>query len=853
MMRSLYHVRESGSRAHWSTMLPRPSLRIPAQLKICGCAVALVAVSAMPAVAATFMVTKVGDTGPGSLRQAILNANASVEPDEIHFNIPGAGVQTIKPKAPLPTITSPVTIDGYTQPGAEPNTRAAGNNAKLRIQLDGSDTPAGSIGLQITAGNSTVRGLVINNFPGTGIQLGEGTNGGNVIVGNFIGTNAAGTIARGNRNGIFLFSSPGNQIGGTSPAARNLISGNTAAAITTFVTSNNVIEGNYIGTDRAGRQVVSSGDANASGIELNAVCDNNRIGGTAAGARNVISGHQRIAIFMQGTVGNVVEGNYIGTDVTGEVALGNGLNQQAGCAVCINGNRNPFGTGGGPATDNRIGGTDPAAGNVIAGYQGGGAVIFLGGSSVGDSRRANSNVIQGNLIGTNQHGTVALGNRGIGIHVQDGDDNLIGGTELGAGNVIAHSRISQFTNAFGVRVSAGVRNRILGNSIYDNDELGIDLGFGATGVTPNDSNDTDTGPNDVQNFPVLTEVTISDVGVRMKGTLNSTPNTAFRLEFYGSAQADAAGYGEGQTLLGIANVNTGPAGNASFNVLFPVSAEVTSFTATATDAAGNTSEFSPAVRTRLLNISTRMRVLTGERILIGGFIIAGGDPKTVLLRGLGPSLTAGGISDPLLDPVLELHQAGVAPVTNDDWRDTQEQEIEDTGIPPGENVESAILVTLQPGVYTAQLREKNGQPGVGLVEVFDLTPLGGSVLANISTRGFVDTGDNVMIGGFIVGPARIRPTRILIRAIGPSLTDDGVGDALQDPVLKLFDVNGNEIDANDNWKDDQEDEIRGTGVPPEEDAEAALITTLNAGAYTAVVRGKGETAGVALVEIFDIQ
>ena len=780
MMTLFYRVWKSGSRVNALSILPP-------QLKVCCCAAALLALGGTPAFAATFVVTKVGDAGPGSLRQAILDANASAEPDEIHFNIQRKGVQTIRPKTPLPTITSPVTIDGYTQPGAEPNTRLVGNNAKLRIELDGSNTAPGSSGLQITAGDSTVRGLVINRFSGSGILLGEGPNGGNVIEGNFIGTNAAGIVGRGNRNGIFLFSSPGNQIGGTSAAARNLISGNTAAAITTFVTSNNVIEGNYIGTDRSGREVVSSDDPSASGIELNAVCDSNRIGGTAPGARNIISGHPRFAIFMQGTVGNIVEGNYIGTDVTGEVALGNGLNQQAGCAVCINGNRNPFGTGGGPGTDNRIGGTDPAAANVIAGYQGGGAVIFLGGTSVGDSRRANSNIIQGNFIGTNQDGTVALGNRGIGVHVQDGDDNLIGGTEAGARNLIAHSRISPFTNASGVRVSAGVRNRILGNLIYDNDELGIDLGFGATGVTPNDSGDTDTGPNDVQNFPILTEVTISAAGARLKGTLNSTPNTTFRLEFYGSAQADAAGYGEGETLLGNANVNTGPAGNASFNVLFPVPPEVTSFAATATDAAGNTSEFSPAVRTRLLNISTRMRVLTGERILIGGFIIAGGDPKKVLLRGLGPSLTAGGISDPLVDPVLELHQPGVATVTNDNWRDTQEEEIEDTGIPPGHDVESAILITLQPGVYTAQLREKNGEPGVGLVEVFDLSPLGGSILANISTRGFVDTGDNVMIGGFIVGPAQIRPTRVLIRAIGPSLSEEGVQDALQDPTLELFD------------------------------------------------------------------
>jgi hypothetical protein len=377
-------------------------------------AVALVLTIASASAATTFTVTTTADSGPGSLRQAILDANALAGTDTIAFNIAGSGPHTIVPASPLPTITSPVVIDGYTQPGASPNTLTTGNDAVLLIELDGTSAGANASGLQIAAGASTVRGLVINDFTGSGIQLSD-ADPANVIEGNFIGTDVTGTAAQGNRLGIFLFRTPKNQIGGTTPAARNLISGNTSTGIETFITSENVIEGNYFGTDRSGTGIVSSTSNGAAGIQLNAICDSNRIGGTSAGARNVISGHQAAAISFQGTVGNIVEGNYIGTDATGDVALGNALNQQGNCAVCIVGNRNPFGTGGGPSTDNRIGGTAAGAGNVIAGYQGGTSAIFIGGTSVGDIRRANSNIVQGNLIGTNRDGTIALPNRGIGV------------------------------------------------------------------------------------------------------------------------------------------------------------------------------------------------------------------------------------------------------------------------------------------------------------------------------------------------------------------------------------------------------------------------------------------------------
>jgi hypothetical protein len=266
---------------------------------------------------------------------------------------------------------------------------------------------------------------------------------------------------------------------------------------------------------------------------------------------------------------------------------------------------------------------------------------------------------------------------------------------------------------------------------------------------------------------------------------------------------------------------------------------------------------------RLLNISTRMRVLTGEQVLIAGFIITGTDPKTVIIRGIGPSLNGVGVT--LSDPTLELHQGSTTVATNDNWKTrsdgtSQQAEIEATTIPPTNDLESAILMTLSPGAYTAILSGKNGGTGVGLVEVYDLAPAANSQLANISTRGFVDTGDNVMIGGLIVGGGSMGGNaRVLVRAIGPSLSNSGVQGALQDPTLELHDGNGTTTATNDNWKineqtqQSQEAEVRATMLPPSNDLESAIVTTLSPGPYTAIVRGKNHSTGIGLVEVYNLQ
>ncbi len=237
-----------------------------------------------------------------------------------------------------------------------------------------------------------------------------------------------------------------------------------------------------------------------------------------------------------------------------------------------------------------------------------------------------------------------------------------------------------------------------------------------------------------------------------------------------------------------------------------------------------------------LNISTRLKVETGDNVLIAGFIVTGSVPKKVIIRGIGPSLP---VSGALVDPTLSLDNGAM---TNDDWRSNQEQAIIATTIPPKSNLEPAIVATLTPGPHTAILSGKNGGAGVGLVEVYDLEPNAPAQLANISSRGLVQTGDNAMIGGFIVGGNE--PAKVIIRAIGPSLPVPG---KLADPTLELFDSNANSI-SNDNWRATQEAEIIASTVPPPNDNEAAIIATLVPGGYTAIVRGNNGSTGVALVE-----
>jgi hypothetical protein len=266
---------------------------------------------------------------------------------------------------------------------------------------------------------------------------------------------------------------------------------------------------------------------------------------------------------------------------------------------------------------------------------------------------------------------------------------------------------------------------------------------------------------------------------------------------------------------------------------------------------------------KLANLATRARVLTGEQVLIAGFIVTGTDPKRVIIRGIGPSLN--GVSGNLSDPALELNQGSTLLASNDNWKtksdgSSQQAEVEATNIPPTKDAESAIVMTLNPGTYTATLSGKNGGTGIGVVEVYDLDQAANSRLANISTRGFVDTDDNAMIAGLIAGDGETGAgAQVLIRALGPSLSGSGIQGALQNPTLELHDANGTTIATNDNWKindqtqQSQEDLIRSSSIAPLNDLEAAIVATLPPGPSTAIVRGKNNSTGVGLVEVYNLQ
>lgn len=283
-------------------------------------------------------------------------------------------------------------------------------------------------------------------------------------------------------------------------------------------------------------------------------------------------------------------------------------------------------------------------------------------------------------------------------------------------------------------------------------------------------------------------------------------------------------------------------------------------TPTPTPTATPTPTPTPPVASQLLNLSTRKQVGNGANVLIGGFIVTGSDDKRVLVRGLGPSLPVNGA---VADPTLELHQADTTLLAaNNNWRDTQEPEINATGIPPRNELEAAIVFSLAAkpagnggAGYTAILAGSGGDTGIGLLEIYDLTTGANSRLANISTRGFVGTGDDLLIGGFIPGPSDRAPINVLVRGLGPSLSGQGVSGALQDPLLELHDGNGVTIALNDSWKRDQQAAIEATGIPPTDERECAIVMTLapsNSG-YTAVVRGANNTTGVALVEVYGLQ
>lgn len=615
-------------------------------------------------------VTNTSDSGPGSLRAAIIAANSrALSRSTILFNIPktdpnfsaGSRAFTITPLSVLPAITSPVTIDGYSQSGAKVNNLSGGDNATPLIELTGISVGQdggfafGVEGLELAAAGSVVRGLVINDWLDAEILV-DGA--GQTIAGNFLGTDITGTIAKtrgnaigGSRSGVRFVNAPaGSTIGGTSPADRNIISGNGGSGIALLSTSGILIEGNFIGIDRSGTIALGNG---AHGLDLSGNTSNNTIGGTIPGAGNLISANLSSGISIANGMlyNNLIQGNSIGTDVTGTAPLGN---HRFGVEINSTGPASSVGTiiGGTTFGVKSIDGTTIGGGNLIAASGAYGISIFrssgndvidgnfIGSNASGTASLANAyggidlvttslvNIggaakglgnlisgnhgngidiynggdvqIQGNLIGTDITGLAPLKNDNNGIRLESTWNDTIGGADPGMGNTIAFNGgtydiptgdgILGFIGATGIAIES--------NSIFSNYLLGIDLDGGGAragdGVTPNDTGDGDTGPNNLQNYPVLTSVSINAGEAVIEGTINSTKGSTFRIELFGNAIANASGHGEGQFALGSVPVTTSLDGYGSFSFTLPISMLVgtTALSATATDAAGNTSEFS---------------------------------------------------------------------------------------------------------------------------------------------------------------------------------------------------------------------------------------------------------------------
>jgi hypothetical protein len=559
------------------------------------------------AAGAVLTVTHTGDSGPGSLRQALLDSNAMPGADTVVFDIPGGGVQTITPLSPLPVLTDTagVTVDGYTQPGSHPNTLATGDDATLTVEIDGSAAGSGAIGLTFQSSFNVVRGLVVNRF-GTGIRIAEGSD--NQVSGCFIGTDPAGSTGRGNRTGIVV--SPLNlggtvfpsavTIGGSDPALRNLISSNTQDGIVLYSAVDSVVLGNYIGTDASGSVALGNGEGVAL-LFTNGVA----VGGSSPGEGNLVSGNTGAGLTVSFAGSGSLAGNRVGVNAVGTGALGNGV----GIFLANN-------TGG-----LVVGGSADGSGNLISGNASAGIrMMFTTGTT-----------IAGNRLGVDDAG-MPLPNLQSGITISSSTSNLIGGG-LGAGNLIAYNGQSGVAvGASATDTSSG--NRITGNAIHDNGGLGIDLG--SDGPTANDAGDLDTGPNLLQNAPVLTAVT-SGAATTVEGTLASLAGTTFRVEFFKSGGCDPSGFGEGAVWIGSTDVVTDASGNASFAA--SVAAAVAPgevVTATVTDPDGNTSEFSPCFPAALSFYTlTPCRVVDTRRAAggLGGPALAAGETRPFTLTG----------------------------------------------------------------------------------------------------------------------------------------------------------------------------------------------------------------------------
>jgi parallel beta-helix repeat protein len=565
----------------------------------------------------TYTVTNTNDSGPGSLRQAITDVNTMPGNHIIAFNIPltdpnyiaGQGVWKITPQSTLPIIMrSNLLIDGTTQTTNHGDTNPGGPE----ILLDGNHQYGSDFAFHIyNSSGVVIKGFIIGRFT-VGIEISGSTSHNNTISGNYIGCNYNATDTLSNTHGIEILTGPySNIIGGSTPAERNIVSGNNHVGIRIVGSNSNVIKGNYVGLNRTGTNALRNYD----GISIEATSKYNRVGGYIPGERNYVSGNDAygMVVFGLGSDNNIISGNYVGTDISGSFSIPNTY------GVLFDGS----------ASYNTLGGKIAGAGNLLSGNSGYGVFLYNPGTQ--------KDTVIGNLIGTNWNGTSAIPNAngividgpsykhiidsniisgnsqmGISIHIGGTDSNVITrnkiGTDISGNNALGNSidgvrigegprynmigkpgkgNIIAYNGGNGVTVmtSADLYNTISSNSIYSNGALGIDLY--PAGPTPNDLTDADTGPNDALNYPVIDSVKYITGSVIVFGHLDVPLPASTRVELF-IAEPDFTGYGEGKTYLGSTYPQTGGSWKDTVTGVTPADF----LTATATDITGNTSEFS---------------------------------------------------------------------------------------------------------------------------------------------------------------------------------------------------------------------------------------------------------------------
>ncbi|HEX4630946.1 MAG TPA: Calx-beta domain-containing protein, partial [Chthoniobacterales bacterium] len=925
---------------------------------------------------------------------------------------------SILPTSALPALTQTATIDGYTQVGATSNTAAAMDNAALKIELDGASAGAATDGLTIAAPTATVRGLAINRFTGNGISLSGGNQS---VTGNFIGTDISGTLDFGNAGHGIATSGFSETIGGSTPADANLISGNDGDGIMLSNSNSDLILGNYIGTAANGTTGLGNGGNGVTFSGGGAVF--NTLGGTQDADRNVIAFNGGDGAHLPDAgVSNAIRGNSIfsngttashlgidlGTDgvtandskdadsgpnglqnfpiitsalVTGSTKTIKGtLNSLVGetfeidfyanasCDTAGNGEGKTYlGSVTTSATDSNgdVSFTFHPDANHAAAMSVGQVItatatrsgaftdtsefsacfaVADGSSGAGDIQFTSATYSVGEAAGTAAITLTRVGGSNGSVTATFSTSN---GTATAPGDYTAVTN-SPITYAEGETGTKTVNVTINNDSIYETNET-VNLSLSTTQINSPDRNpnapdqavnphaavltivDNDSPPSfsvdDVSHsegdsgttayvFTVTktgaTEITssvnystvngtatapsdftaIGSAGlifqpadttkqftVLVNGDTTVEPDETFSVHLSNALNAtisDADGTGT------IVNDDVTPSPTPTATATATASATATSTptatatstptaTATATATASATATATPtatasstptatatatptAAAPQTLNIATRLKVDIGEKAMIAGFIISGNTNKPIALRGIGPSLAAFNLTGLLQDPILELRDANSSIFTNDNWKDMQRSQIEGTVYQPSDDRESVILISLAPATYTAILTGKGGTTGIGLVEVYDNNPGVDAELSNISTRGFVDGQDNVMIGGFILGNSSTTG-RIAIRGIGPSLAQFGLNPVLADPTLELHDANGATLITNDDWLDDPTSAalLTANGLALSNNKESGIFTSLPTGTFTAILAGKNGGIGIGLVEIYNLK